>query len=448
MPAPSAAPLARDQGLAAEQSTGNAADHAATPAAIQTIGRESALSGSIDDLELWIKVRDGAQQHLDVLARTAITQDALAPLLTDVQTFCSRFVVYPSLHAARAHALWIAHTHVMGAWDSTPRLAALSPEPASGKTRLLEITELLVQRPVEAVNVSAAYLFRKVSDPGGLPVILFDEVDTVFGPKAKESEDIRGLLNAGHRRGAVAGRCVIRGKTVETEELPAYCAVALAGLGDLPDTIISRSIVIRMRRRAPGERIEPYRRRQHAPQGHELRDRLSTWAQQAVRGLTDARPDMPPGIEDRSADAWEPLFAIADAAGEDWPTRARVAAVALVADLQGDSCSLGVRLLSDLKTVFGNSDALPTSQILDGLHAIEEAPWGDLRGKPLTSRGLAGLLRQYGVRSKNVRVGTSVPKGYEAQDLFDAWQRYLPQPPANCATSATAATSETGVIEI
>ena len=50
------------------------------------------------------------------------------------------------------------------------------------------------------------------------------------------------LLNAGHRRHSTAGRCVVVGKTVKTEELPAYCAVALAGLGDLPDTIMSRSI--------------------------------------------------------------------------------------------------------------------------------------------------------------------------------------------------------------
>jgi hypothetical protein len=119
----------------------------------------------------------------------------------------------------------------MDAWDSTPRIAFLSPEPGSGKTRALEVTELLVPRPVEAVNTTPAYLFRKVSDPAGLPTILYDEIDTLFGPKAKDNEEIRGMLNAGHRRGAVAGRCVTRGELVVTEELPAYCALALAGLG-------------------------------------------------------------------------------------------------------------------------------------------------------------------------------------------------------------------------
>src|SRR4051812_24192932 len=184
-----------------------------------------------------------------------------AALLEAVHAFLGRFVAYPSEEAHVAHTLWVAHTHLMDAWESTPRIAFLSPEPGSGKTRALEISELLVPRPVEAVNVTPAYLFRKVGAEEGRPTILFDEVDTVFGPKAKDNEEIRGLLNAGHRRGAVAGRCSTSGKTVVPEEIPAYCAVALAGLHDLPDTILSRSVIIRMRRRAPDEQVEAYRRR-------------------------------------------------------------------------------------------------------------------------------------------------------------------------------------------
>src|SRR5262249_53632246 len=151
-------------------------------------------------------------------------------LFQKLERFLTRFVCYPSDEARAAHVLWIAHTHLMDAWESTPRLAALSPEPASGKTRLLEITELLVPNPVEAINVTPAYLFRKVGSEDGPPTIPFDEIDTVFGPKAKENEEIRGLLNAGHRRGAVAGRCVVHGKQVMTEEIPAYSAVVSIGV--------------------------------------------------------------------------------------------------------------------------------------------------------------------------------------------------------------------------
>src|SRR5262245_56250351 len=262
-------------------------------------------------------------------------------MLAAVYSFLGRFVAYPSEHAHVAHALWCVHAHLMNKWESTPPLALLSPEPASGKTRALEVTELLVPNPVSAVNVSPAYLFRKVGSDEAV-TILFDEIDTVLGPKAKENEEIRGLLNAGHRRGAVAGRCVVHGKTVMTEEIPAYAAVALAGLGWLPDTIMSRSIIIRMRRRHAGEHVEQFRRRIHAPQGEAVRTKIEAWA----RTLTDdiPWPELPPAIQDRDADIWESLVAVADAIGGDWPTRARDAAIALLAEAKERDPTLGVRL--------------------------------------------------------------------------------------------------------
>lgn len=241
-----------------------------------------------------------------------------AELLDDIRAFLRRFVVYPSDHELIAHTLWIAHCWFMEAWDSTPRIAFLSPEPGSGKSRALEVTEPLVPRPVHAINCTPAYLFRRVADPVGRPTVLYDECDTLFGPKAKEHEEIRGVINAGHRKGAVAGRCVIRGKIVETEELPAYCAVALAGLDDLPDTIMSRSIVVRMRRRAPTEPVEPWRPRVNGPEAEKLHDRLANWAA-AINPLESGWPAMPDGVTDRRADVWESLVAVADTAGGHWP---------------------------------------------------------------------------------------------------------------------------------
>lgn len=371
------------------------------------------------------------------------TEPAAAQLLDDVHAFLGKFVAYPSTAAHAAHTLWVAHTHCMDAWESTPRLAFLSPEPGSGKTRALEITELLVPRSVEAVNVTPAYLFRKVAAEEGRPTILFDEIDTVFGPKAKDNEEIRGLLNAGHRKGAVAGRCVVRGKLIETEEIPAYCGLAMAGLGDLPDTILTRSVIVRMRRRAPHERVEPYRRRDHSPDGYELRDRLAQWVGPLEDELAKARPPMPDGIVDRDADVWEPLIAIADEAGGSWPERARVAAGALVADSKRGTPSLGIKLLADLRTVFSadpDNDQLSTESILAALHQMEESPWGDLRGKALDARGLAQRLRKYDVKPTTIRVLASTPKGYRREDLHDAWLRYLGPPPHERATTATTET--------
>jgi hypothetical protein len=363
-----------------------------------------------------------------------------AKLLSDVHGFLGRFVAYPSQHAQIAHTLWIAHCHLMEAWESTPRIAFLSPEPGSGKTRALEVSELLVPRPVEAVNVTPAYLFRKVGSEDGRPTILYDEIDTVFGPNAKDNEEIRGLLNAGHRRGAVAGRCVVKGKIVETEEISAYCAVALAGLGGLPDTILSRAVVIRMRRRAPGEVVEAYRRRVHAPDGEKLRKRLESWARAVVDDVTGAWPALPDSIQDRDGDVWEPLLAVADAAGGDWPEKARVTAVTLVTLSKESTPSLGVRLLSDLRKVFGHADGMATEAILKALHGLEESPWGDIKGKPLNERGLASRLRAYDIKPKVVRIGDSTHRGYSREDFHDAWVRYVGPPHSVSVTSVTSET--------
>lgn len=361
-------------------------------------------------------------------------------MLHSVHAFLGRFIVYPNGHVQTAHALWCVHTHLMDTWDTTPRLAFLSAEPASGKTRALEITELLVPNAVSAVNVSPAYLFRKVGCEEGA-TILYDEIDTVFGPKAKENEEIRGLLNAGHRRGAVAGRCVVRGKTVETEEISAYAAVALAGLGWLPDTILSRSIIIRMRRRDSGETVEPFRRRIHYADGTMVRGLIEHWAQEHARQIK--WPELPVEIQDRDADVWEPLIAIADGIGGEWPERARAAAVALVMASREAEPSLGIRLLSDLRVIFGDASQMPTEIILRELHSLKEAPWNDLKGKPLNDRGLAQRLRQYEVRP--TVLGGGAQRGYKREELHDAWKRYLPPlaPSDGSVTSVIGATSVT-----
>jgi hypothetical protein len=354
---------------------------------------------------------------------TGVPQDS-DDVLQTVHDFIGRFVIYPSEHAHVAHTLWIAHTFFMDHWDSTPRIAFLSPEPGSGKSRALEVTEPLVNRPVHAVNTTPAYLFRKVSDPDGIPVILYDEIDTVFGPKARDNEDVRGMLNAGHRKGAMAGRCVVKGAKVETEELPAYCAVALAGLNDLPDTLYTRSVIIRMRRRAPDEKPEPWRNRIHKPQGEEIRARIQAWTDTVTE---IPWPELPVGVEDRNADIWESLIAVADLAGGEWPKRARCSAVALVADSKAGVPSMNIQLLMNLRDIFGEEDRMTSDDILHALIKIDDAPWGDMNGagRELTHRGLAQRLATYQIKSCNIRIGSMVVKGYKREDLNDAWLRYL-----------------------
>lgn len=367
----------------------------------------------------------------DDIGRAAALRVCTATLLNDTSAFLGKFVVYPSIHEHRAHTLWIAHAHLMECWESTPRIAFLSPEPGSGKSRALEVTEPLVPRPIHSVNTTPAYLFRKVSDPAGTPTILYDEIDTVFAGSQRggDNEAVRGMINAGHRKGATAGRCVVRGKLIETEELPAYCAVALAGLDDLPDTLMSRSVIVRMRRRTSDEDIEPWRPRINRPEAARLYKRLSGWAKTAKRSLTgnDWWPLMPEGVEDRDADIWEALLAVADLAGEPWAKQARATAVTVVTASRRRPPSLGIQLLHDVRIVFDQSynSKLQTEYITSRLTQISGSPWSKIRkGEPIDANYLAHRLRKYGIAPKPLRIGAAVFKGYSVTQFEDAWKRY------------------------
>ena len=183
-----------------------------------------------------------------------------------------------------------------------------------------------------------------------------------------------------------------------------------------------------MRRRHQGEQVEPFRRRVHAPEGERVRSLVETWAQANTRHIE--WPHLPSEINDRDADVWEPLIAVADRVGGVWPETARKAGVALVAAGKEKEPSLGIRLLADLRTIFEDFNEMSSKMILSRLIEIEESPWGDIRGRQLDERGLAKRLKAYGIKSKTVRIGDATPRGYTRADLFDAWTRYRPPNPA------------------
>ena len=196
-------------------------------------------------------------------------------------------------------------------------------------------------------------------------------------------EDLRGILNAGHSRNRPYIRWDVTAR--KPENCPTFAMAALAGIGNLPDTIMDRAVVVPMRRRAPGEVVDRYRDPPRRSPLKALRGRVGTWVRAHVDQLRDAEPDMP--VEDRAADNWEPLVAVADLAGADWPARARKAAIVLTADDDTDT-TLGARLLADLRDVFGDADAMHGDTILNELHKLSEAPWGDYYGAPAERRGI------------------------------------------------------------
>jgi Protein of unknown function (DUF3631) len=340
-------------------------------------------------------------------------------VLGAVDDFLARFIAYPNDHARHAHTLWLAHTWRMDEWDSTPRLAFMSPEKGSGKTRSLEVSEHLVPRAVRVSQATTGYILAKISeDPP--PTLFYDEIDTVYGRNARGNEDLRAVLNAGHRRGAIAGRGNWGNDGLAGQDYPAYCAVALAGLGRLPETIADRAVIIRMKKRKLTERLDPWRPRVNAKEAEALGDALGLWISDASLSWPHNMP-----VEDRAADVWEALIMVADAAGGQWPATARAAAVVLTSEKP--QASRGIELLRDLQVVFGSNDRMRSEDIINAMPELQESPWQRFHadGSALNYRDLAALLKEYDIRPRDVWIDGRASKGYFADDLRDAWERYV-----------------------
>lgn len=346
-------------------------------------------------------------------------------LLHQVRDALARYVVLPSPEAATGVVLWIAATHAVPSWGHAPRLVIRAPEKRCGKSRLLDLVEGMCHRPLMTVNASPSAVYRSIGlAPDDPPTLLLDEADSVFGPKAGDNEDLRGLLNAGHQRGRPAIR--YDAGTRKVERIDTFAMAALAGIGAMPDTIEDRALVIRMRRRAPGETVAPYRVRRDGPALRDLRARLNQWARANAADLANAVPALP--VEDRAADTWEPLIAIADLAAGPWPALARHAALVLTEAKEASSnLTIQVRLLADCRTAFGDAEALPTADLLERLKADPEAPWITHGHNGLTPMRLGNLLREFDISSRNLRLPTGQAKGYSRGDFIDAWNRYCPQ---------------------
>jgi Protein of unknown function (DUF3631)/Domain of unknown function (DUF3854) len=363
-------------------------------------------------------------------------------LLDDLERFAGRFLALPSEHHLVVVVLWAMHTWSIAAFYTTPRLVCDSPEPESGKTRVLEVLRFLCRDGRLIVSTSCAALFRRIDAADDRPpTILQDEADAVWhrGDNSSEAKDLRALFDNGYRRGAVVDRCV--GDRHELRAFKVFAPVALAGLaGKIPATIISRSITFHMRRRAPDEHVDEFRERDVIADANPLRERMDAWNAAHLDALASARPTMPAGVRDRRAEAWEPLLAIADAIGGDWPTRARAACEHFEHSATDDRLSLGTRLLQAVHTAFDGSDRMFSVDIVRALTADPESEWRDMWGKPIDQRRLAKELKRYGVESRMLRIGSAQARGYQVDGdtgLQQAWRRYLPQPSVPSVTSVT-----------
>jgi hypothetical protein len=353
-------------------------------------------------------------------------------LLDELTALFRRFVVLPP-SAAEALALWTLHTHAFQLRDVSSYLGLESPEKRCGKTTLLGVLSELVARPVVAANISSPAFFRLIEEVR--PTLLIDEADTFL----RGNDELRGILNSGYsRKTAYVVRvvhhgpapAVREGASMTAPELAAstslvrfscWCPKAMAAIGRLPDTLADRCIVIRMQRKTAREECQRLRHLQ----AEGLRRRCVRFVQDHAAQIASAEPALPPALHDRAADIWEPLFALADLAGGDWPQLARQAAVTITGCQ--DNNPIG-SLLLDIFVLFSElkTERLFSRQIVEHLNTLSGRAWIEMnKGKEITELWLAQKLRPYGIRPKTIWIGDDSAKGYRQSDLLDISRRYV-----------------------
>ena len=351
-------------------------------------------------------------------------------LLTEIYSTVRRFIICEK-ETAITVTLWCAFTWLVDSVEIAPIAVITAPEKRCGKSQLLNLIGKMAHRPLVASNIGAAAVFRVIE--AHCPTLLIDEADSFF----KDNEELRGVINSGHtRQSAYVIRCV--GDDHEPRQFSTWGAKAISGIGHLAETLMDRSLVLELRRKLPTETIQRLR---HAEPGlfERLASKLARFAQDAAPAVERARPALPEELNDRAQDNWEPLLAIADYAGGNWPQLARHTALKL-SGAEQEAVSLPAELLADIQHVFEirRTEKISTADLITSLCDDDEGPWATYnRGKPITPRQVASKLAGYGIASKTIRIDYTTAKGFEKGQFIDAFTRYLAAPSEKAVFAVT-----------
>src|SRR5262249_53927701 len=363
-------------------------------------------------------------------------------LLRAVKEAVQRYV-FMSKDQAVAVTLWIVfswlHEHE-GAVTHSPILYVTSAEKDSGKSTLLGVLNFLARRSLQSVDISGPALFRSIAR--WQPTLIVDEADDAL----VDNPDLRSVINSGWTRGQGVIRC--HPDTREPELFTTFAPKVVAMKGrNLPDTTLSRSIIITMKPRRASDPKEHAADFDHCDKETfaRLRSQLMRWTADNAEALAKATPEIPPSFHNRRRANWVPLLAIAEAGGSDWKTAGWKAALAIEAVADTFDPSIGVELLRAIKAAFEarGVDRITSAGLITDLTADETAPWATYnKGKPISQRQVAGLLKSYGIKPKVIRLDDgSTPRGYLLEWFTDVFERFCTssgtQPPISSATSAT-----------
>ena len=327
---------------------------------------------------------------------------------------------------SEAIATWVLLTYCYDAFRILPLLGVVSPEKRCGKTTLLEVLHGLCNKAILASNISPPAVFRTIEKHQ--PTLLIDEADTFL----KDNEELRGVLNSGHTR-AAAFVIRVQGDDHDPVKFSTWAPKVVAMIGELPGTLQDRSVMVKLRRKAPGEKVAKLDLN-YEKKCSEIRQKCQRWADDNISILRTVAPKIPETGNDRATDNWLPLFCIAQVCGGQWPELLKNS---MIGGTDTDDGTITIQLLSDIRDILKKdpNDGIFSETIIEALKQIEDHPWADWnRGKGLTQNGLARLLNPFGIRTKDIRLGR-VKKGYEKKMFTDAFTRYLsPEPPLQSAT--------------
>jgi Protein of unknown function (DUF3631)/Primase C terminal 2 (PriCT-2) len=377
--------------------------------------------GTLDHLMKGLRAEAAAQELPFPWWEVEPWQDAVetAKLLTDLQHQIRKYVVVTEGQALTC-ALWTMMTWVHSrAATHSPVLMATSPQPNSGKSTLLGVLGFFTPRSLVCVGLNEAVLFRSIDL--WQPTLITDEADTAF----VDNEPLRAVYNSGWARGTGVLRCV--GESHTPKPFETFCPRALGLKGkNLPDTTASRCIAIEMKRKLPDETVSDFTHIDDAIFAM-LRSKLARWADDNWKALSKSQPQIPAGFHNRTRRNWWLLLAIAELAGADWAGKARKAATAI--ERICDTADIDIELLTDAKSIFESVEEVATKTFIAKLCEDEERPWATFsKGKPITDRQLARLLRKYNITSEDVYPSGIHAKGYKRVRFEDVWARYLVEP--------------------
>ena len=352
-----------------------------------------------------------------------------AVLLQEVKDWIGGYVD-TSDDALVAITVWVASTWFVERAYIAPILALLSPTKRSGKTLILDLLRRICCKAYlsSPVGVTPAVIFRR--NDQHRPTLLIDEAECLSGRYG--NRDLISLLNQGYRKGSIISRCREPNSdgTRDLEDFDAFGFRAVAAIGNLWDTILDRSVVIRLQRKPRDVDKRRYNGREADAEGIELAQKLHKFSQDYLELLEEfmLNTPRPKWLNDRACDNWEIKFAVASFAGNEWLNRAQEAAKSL--SRAGEDLDWYERLVHDTHKIFkgkGNPDVIKSGDLAAYLNEIETSPWGDYRGKGLTPHSLAKRFEPFKIKPHQNRSsdGSNV-RGYWLKDLQPVFRGYPP----------------------